>query len=175
MTSNEVEDTDHGYEDAVEAIQKMAGDPSVTVGVHGKDSEPYSRGQGSPITTVQLAAIHEFGTLDRYEDKSKANPDDGKRGVPQRSFLRSNFDDNLSEYEKLIKRGAGKVIDGDLDPEQLFGLIGAKVTGDTQDKISSNIPPPLTDAAIESKVKESTTALIDTGQLRQAISWETDV
>lgn len=166
----DVVDKDTGYKQALAAITELAaGDPHVTIGVHGKDNDPYRRGQGAPVTTAQIATFHEFGTLDRFEDPSPAG--DGRQGVPQRSFLRSTADEKRREYSALIARGIGRVIDGTMALDRALGIVGAKAVGDVQNKIASGIEPPLTEETIERK--GSSKPLIDTGQLRQAIDWET--
>jgi hypothetical protein len=49
-------------------------------------------------------------------------------------------------------------------------LIGMRVVGDIQDRISDGIPPP--NSPITIARKGSSKPLIDSGQLRQSISFE---
>lgn len=163
-------DRDKGYNRILRELSRI-GSPSITVGIHAKDgAKPYERGQKEPVTTAMIGTFHEFGTLDRFEDKSPAGDGSGRQGVPQRSFLRSTVDESRSEYARLITRGVGQVIDGTMPMKRALGIVGAKVVGDVQKKISSGIEPPLTEETI--KRKKSSKPLIDTGQLRQSIDYE---
>lgn len=156
MAKSTVIDRDTGYKQALAEIKKLAGgDPHVTVGVHGKDSKPYKVDQGTPPTTAQIATFNEFGY-----------------GVPQRSFLRSTLDENQGKYGKMVVKGLIKIIDGEMSTGRLFGLIGARIVGDVQKKIASGIRPPNHPYTIAQK--GSSKPLIDTGQLRQSIDWQTN-
>lgn len=172
--SSRVTDEDKGYSDVLKTLKDL-GSPSLTVGIHDKDNKPYQRGSGSSATTAQIGTFHEFGTLDRYEDKSKAGGGSGKRGVPQRSFLRSTVDENEKKYIGIASKGLDKVVMGKMTIDRLFGLLGAKIVGDVQKKISSGIEPALTEARKAQKAvagKGGNTPLVHFGQLRQSINYE---
>ncbi len=132
-------------------------EPWAKVGVQG-DKAQEAREDG--ITNVELASTHEYGSPD-------AN-------VPQRSFIRSTFDEKVGGYKRELDR-LGRVA---LEPAKLRGelrLLGEKYREDIIEKIRSSIPPPLSPLTIARK-KGETTALIDTGQLLRsidvAVSWE---
>lgn len=134
-------------------IARNAKHPPVraTVGIQGPEA---AAERGSGLTNAGLAAIHEFGSP--------------SRSIPERSFLRSTFDEKVKGYEKELDRIAGAQIDG----AQLSGemrLLGEQYRADVIDKIRSGIPPPLADATVARKGGE-TTPLIDTGQLLNSIS-----
>lgn len=173
MAKKRVTDVDRGYKRIMHELSRI-GSPSVTIGVHDKDNKPYTRGEGGPVTTAQLATFHEFGTLDRFEDKTYAGDNKGLRGVPQRSFLRKTVDENIKVYVAKIEEEVGYVIDGTRSVKVALGRVGALVTGDVQETISNGVEPRLTPAGIASKRKPSTRPLVDTGQLRMSISWEVD-
>lgn len=156
-------------ERAIKRLTSM-GDQQVTIGIHAeKGAQPYSRGQSTPVTTAMIGTFHEFGTLARFEKKSDPNTTT-MPGVPQRSFLRSTVDANRTPYQGLIKRAAIAIIDGRHLPSVAWGLVGEKVVGDVQQRMADGIKPALTAATIEAK--GSSKPLIDTGQLRQSITWE---
>jgi len=169
MAKKRVIDEDKGFKRLMHELSRI-GDPSITIGIHDKDNKPYERGQGTAATTAQIGTFHEFGTLDRFEDSSPATG--GKRGVPQRSFLRSTMDENQDKHADLMARATGKILDGALPVKVALGLVGAKVAADVQKKIKSGIKPALTQQTIEEK--GSSKPLIDTGQLRQSISYEVE-
>lgn len=119
------------------------------VGIQSPEAEVNRGG----ITNAGLAAVHEFGSP--------------ARGIPERSFMRSTFDENQLVYQKEMDRIAGAMLEGaQLEGEML--LLGEQYRGDVIDKIHSNIPPPLADATVARKGGEAT-ALIDTGQLLNSI------
>lgn len=93
--------------------------------------------------------------------------------IPERSFLRSSWDKKVKTYERLMMRQAGMVIDGKATAQQAIGRVGEKVLADVIRTINRGIPPPLKPASIRAKVKPSTKPLIDTGQLKQAMTVRT--
>ena len=103
-------------------------------------------------TVLEIAASNEFGL-----------------GVPRRSFIADWFDQNLQKNEQFIVRMMKAVASGKLTKERAFELIGLKFQGDIQKRISAGIPPANAPATI--KAKGSSTPLIDTGQLRQSITY----
>jgi len=120
------------------------------VGIQGPEAETDRGG----ITNAGLASIHEFGSP--------------ARGIPERSFMRSTFDDKQKNYQKELDRIAGSALDGaELEGEML--LLGEQYRADVIDKIRSGIPPPLSEITIARKGGEAT-PLIDTGQLLGSIS-----
>lgn len=93
----------------------------------------------------------------------------GTATIPERSFLRSTLDRRRVEYADILAELVNRSLDGQparIDLERL----GAIVVGDVQMTISSNVPPP--NAASTIRRKRSSRTLIDTGRLRQSISYE---
>jgi phage gpG-like protein len=129
-------------------------DKRVRVGVL---SDKGHDGEGS-ITLVELAAVHEFGT------------EDG--AIPERSFLRSTFDQKREELVRTGEKLIGEVLDGKMEVDRALGLIGAQLASDVKTKITSSIPPPDKPATVARK--GSSTTLIDTGRLRNSITWALD-
>lgn len=143
---------DRGWLRIKRNIQKM---PPLRAAVGIQGNQALAERDG-PITNVELAMTHEYGSPD-------AN-------IPQRSFIRSTFDEKRRTYQKELDR-LGKAA---LDPARLRGdlrLLGEQNRADIIEKIRSNIPPPLSPLTIDQKAGE-TTALIDTGQLLRSISVE---
>lgn len=127
---------------------------SLTVGIHEDDgSETHEEGAGEELTTLQVAAFHEFGT-DR---------------IPQRSWLVAGIAENEDRIAALMKRLARSVIANRsrLDPRRALDLLGLEITQLIQARIRAGIAPPLADVTIARK--GSSTPLIDTGQLIQSI------
>jgi hypothetical protein len=152
-----VKDVDRGYAKRVKAIASAAAGPTVTyVGViDGKGGEKPHGNTG--LTVGELADIHEFGL-----------------GVPERSFLRAWFDENRAQVQETLRAAHRQVLLGKLTPKRAGELIGLKFAGEIQKFIAEgHVQPPLSEQTV--KKKGSSVPLIDTGQLRAAISWYTEV
>ena len=105
---------------------------------------------GLPIATN--AFIHEFGI-----------------GVPERSFLRAPIAANMDKYKKAFDWFVKRCGDGKISIDNALGQIGFMVVGDIQSAISQGINPPNAPETI--RRKKSSTPLIDTGRLRQSITF----
>ena len=149
-----VRDVDNGWKALVKRITRMSGGIAVTVGIQGsKAAEQHGTDDG--LTNVQLGTHHEFGA-------PNAN-------IPQRSWLRSTFDENRKKYEKLMFDASKKSLDV-LDPLAPFVIAGEIARGDVIKKIKAGIDPPLKAATIARK--GSSTPLIDEGILINSITSE---
>ncbi len=122
----------------------------ITVGLHASEAN-MTHGEG--LTIGDVASIHEFGA-------PAAN-------VPQRSFLRSWFDERQDFITSTLRTQFTQVIAGKRTTEQAAERIALAFEGDVKQRILRNIPPPLKPATIARK--GSSLALVDTGQLRNAI------
>lgn len=140
---------DLGLEEAIKQIRATS-KLAISVGVHGDSGEE----GGTPLATI--AAANEYGTEDGH--------------IPERSFIRSTVDEELPSLKILRDRVLAQVVLGELNPRQAIGIMGAYLQGKIQQKIASGVPPPNAPATIAAK--GSSTTLIDTGRLRQAISYE---
>lgn len=108
--------------------------------------------EGNPI--IVRAVANEFGT---------------KRGIPERSFVRSAFDEQQAKLNTLKKRLVSGVIAGKLSPERAAGLLGQQHEKDIKDKIRSITSPALSPATIARK--GSSKPLIDTGQMINSVRY----
>ncbi len=146
-----VTDRDFGFKDLLKALDDMDGEISVLVGVPGTAGE-YKDGANQ----VLVASVNEFGS------------DDGR--IPERSFLRSTVDEKSQEYSALLGKLVGRVVDGKITPNQALDRLGLTVERDVKRKIVEIKDPP--NAASTIRMKKSSNPLIDTGQLRQSITYE---
>jgi hypothetical protein len=155
---------DHGWRALMKLLKDMGHEQTrVVVGVTGTKAaaiHPRSKGQ---LTVVDVAIQNEFGSAG------------GK--IPERSFIRSTTDANVTKYKNGIRRAFRDMLEaaiahGEVDPKKAKGLerLGLQVTGDIKRAISGGIPPPNAPATIARK--GSDTPLIDTDRLRQSISHE---
>ena len=128
----------------IRVTAKMA----VSVGVHGDAGDE----EGTPL--AQYASANEFGT----------------EKIPERSFIRSTVDAEMSNLKAIRNKALLQIALGRLAPRQGIALIGVYLQGKIQEKIASNVPPPNAPATIAAK--GSSVTLIDTGRMRQAITYE---
>jgi len=137
-------------EKALKELEKIAksfakGGDTVKVGLP-KGSNAYPDG----TSVIMVGAVHEFGST--------------KIGVPQRSYLRTTVTEKRNDYKKLMAKISKSIVDGKRTKKQGLGLIGLQVQGDVQQKIYDIDTPPLKD--------RDGNPLIDTGHLRQSITYE---
>ena len=145
-----IKENDRGLRELRRRLRKKG---TVKVGILGAKGN--ATHQGTDLTVVEIGSFHEFGL-----------------GVPKRSFIRDWFDLNEQDLKRDMKQVARRVLKGSKLKKELdrFGL---KAVGSIQERIASNIPPPLSDETKQRK--GSNVALIDTGQLRSSISHQTEV
>lgn len=110
------------------------------------------KNKAAPPTVAEVASFHEFGL-----------------GVPKRSMIAATLDEHQDEYARLVKQAADRHLVGD-DLTRHMARIGLRVVADVQKRIVAGIAPELQPATIERK--GSSKPLIDTGQMRAALSFE---
>lgn len=122
---------------------------SVEVGIFGSDEY------------VMIASVHEFGaTIQRGR---------GSVSIPERSFLRTTFDEKNEEWISFFKSQLKHVLALQMDVQTLFNRLGARMVGDIQENITDLDAPPNAPATIAKK--GSSNPLIDTGGLRMRITY----
>ena len=148
---------DRGYADRIKEIDNLH--HLFTKVGFPENAEP---GTGSRTMVVQernmsevirIAAIHEFGA-------PKAN-------IPERSFVRSSFDENFQGLQDFKKEQARLVIAGKQTAMVGIMKIGEWLTNKIKIKINSNVPPPLKQMTIDRK--GSSKSLIDTAQMLNSV------
>jgi len=130
--------------------ERMTGSGGVYVGV------PAAAGNyedGDKIATI--AAVQEFGSAD------------GR--IPERSFLRVPLRANVETYRKIVARGLADVAEGNASLYQILSQLGARAAADSQEAISAGIQPANAESTVERK--GSSKPLVDTGRLRQSITY----
>lgn len=141
-------------------LKALASSGELTVGIHEADGAEAKDGDdGGDATLIDVAIVHEFG----YEEG----------GIPRRSFIRDWVDESAAEHAEQERKIARAVVAGKLDVEQGLKRLGVLRQAEVQKRISEGIEPPLAQATIDRK--GSSTPLINTGQLRGAISHKVTV
>lgn len=146
-------DKDLGWKELLKRSQEIK-NGRVRVGVLSD-----AKVEGEDFTLAELAAVHEYGT------------EDGR--IPERSFLRTTFDDQREQMVELGKKLVDAVLTGRMTTEQALGLLGAKLASAVKARIIGRVPPPNKPATIERKGSDK--PLIDTGRLLNSITWSVDV
>lgn len=141
--ASSTKDIDKGFKAFKQELQR-AKNATVEIGIH-QDSI------NDGLSIAEYAAYNEFGTID----------------IPERSFMRSTFDEKQSEINADMAKRYKQVIDGKIGVHRALSLIGMRHAQDIQEKIGSNIQPANSEATIARK--KSTKTLIDTGAMRQSI------
>jgi phage gpG-like protein len=152
--TSKITDTDRGL-NAVAA--RLVGKHRVRVGILA-DAPKASDQPGAHASLLEVAAIHEFGAP--------------QAGIPQRSFVRATVDNKRSEIEAAQATLAKQIVEGKIDGETAMERLGAKVEGLMKGAISAGIAPPNAPSTIARK--GSSKPLVDTGQLKSAITYQTE-
>ncbi len=121
----------------------------VLVGVPGKTND-----SNGDVNNATLAALHEMGGTN----------------LPERSFIRSTIRENGARYAKTEAEQIAQSIAGGTEPSIVLERLGTMVSNDIKVKIVNGPFKDLED--ITAKRKGSDKPLIDTGAMRQSISYE---
>lgn len=144
MASN-VTDRDLGLKAFIRQLE-VARTVEIAVGIHAGDTN-----NGQQI--AEYAACNEYGT----------------DSIPERSFMRSSFDENLSKIQNDMNHQAGRVMAGQTDIRSALSVIGMKHQDRTKRKIGSNIQPANHPETI--RRKKSSRTLIDTGAMLNSVHY----
>lgn len=90
--------------------------------------------------------------------------------IPERSFIRSGWDDRLPNIEDRAIKLLKKVLTMELTPLDYFNAIGEYVVGQLKDYMTKLSSPP--NSPITTNNKGSSNPLIDTGRLRDSIAYK---
>jgi phage gpG-like protein len=138
--------------------ERMKRTAAVKIGVLSSKGGDQPHDAGSPLTLVELAAVHEFGSP--------------SRNIPARSFIRRTFDLKKDAIERTIGALVRKIIHNQITYAKAFEILGAWGVAQVRVTITggAGIPPRLKPATIARK--GSSRPLVDTGRLLQSISYE---
>jgi len=153
-----VKDDDRGWKELRKGLKAMGG-AEVKAGLVGEKAEAMHGGSG--LTVADLGLIHEFGG--------------GK--VPERSFIRSSFDANLSKYDRLLTALERAVYAGRSAVKGALDLLGSTMASDMKAHIRAGIAPALAAKTVARKTAagriDPALALVDSRQLVNAIEHKT--
>ena len=128
------------------------GKPKVYIGVPTSKNGMHEGG----INMATLLALHVLGAP--------------SRGIPQRDPLRPPLIANAQRYSDLLALGLKNALANGTDPKLVYEKIGIVATNDVKDYFITGNFKALSEKTI--KAKGSSKPLVDTGELRNSISYE---
>lgn len=143
---------------------------TINVGILGADSD-----------LSMIAGVHEYGCDIPVTPKMRAwfaaNGYPLKASttvihIPERSFLRSGFDENIDKITRKIKSFLPDLLESRVNPEEFMDMVGLEFAGMIQKKLKKLKEPP--DSSMTIERKGSSNPLIDSGRLVGAIRHEVD-
>jgi len=144
---------DKGWKKLQKGFKKHLGGTVATVGIQGAEGQEVDSMYHGDLTNVYLGAIHEFGWGNN----------------PERSFIRSTFDEKMSKYKKESDKIARGIFGGGTAEGALM-LLGEMFRGDIIKKINSGIKPVLQPGSLINRPGAGSTPLRASGQLVNSIS-----
>lgn len=148
MIKISVKDANKASAELQKALKQMFNNEFVTVGIHEDEN---ARGDGD-INNATLGAIQHFGTMDGH--------------IPARPWLDVGVAQSTKEYLQIIIDG---VQDG-LTMRQIHEQLGLVAQASVQQYMVDLRTPPNTASTVAQK--GSSNPLIDTGELRQSVTYK---
>ena len=151
-----ITDTDRGASALVSRLRNARGS-RVKVGI--LDDARKDAGEGrdpGPLSLVEVALIQEFGA----------------GNVPPRSFVRATVDEFIEDIRSTQHALAVQVFKGSTTLPVALDRLGAKVAAMMQSRIARGIDPPNAPSTVAAK--GSSKPLVDTGQLKAALTWKVE-
>jgi hypothetical protein len=108
-------------------------------------------------SNIEKALWNEFGT---------------SRGIPERPFMRNTMRNNRAKYQNALKATASAILTGGITTGAVLSRLGILAQGDIQAEITTLNTPANAPSTV--KAKGSSKPLIDTGAMRQAVTWALD-
>lgn len=90
--------------------------------------------------------------------------------IPERSFVRSTFDEKNDEWMDFLETQIEKVCELEIDARTVFERLGSRIAADIQKKMNDIRTPKNT--AITIANKGSSNPLVDTGELKRHVTWK---
>jgi hypothetical protein len=149
-------DRDRGYQALLARSIALRASPVVRVGIQGAEASAPANGTDGLWDLVTLASVHEFGAAD----------------VPERSFIRNWFDENLPAIEAKFKALLLSALSGGITVKQAFEQFGLWAAAQIKIRIRHGIQPPDSPETIARK--GSSVPLVDTGQLLNSVTYKVE-
>ena len=138
---------------------RLLAETRVMVGFPQDADKP--RKDGEPINNATLGYIHDNGAPEA--------------GIPARPFMRPGIKDSATEVQRRFKLAGKAALDAKPDSAmrqmEAAGMIAASAV---KARINSNIQPALADSTLAARKRRGvkrTNTLVDTGQMRNAVTY----
>lgn len=160
MARKPVRDIDRGYDKFKRQMMRMKRlTPYVAVGFVGESAWQPKEDEDGPsadVTVVDVATFNEFGT----------------NRIPARPFVRTTFEMNEKKFVSIIRQIKIQLATGNVAIKDGLSLVGLFAQSEIQKTIgkSDSLFEPNAPSTIEKK--GSSKPLIDTGQMRQSVTFE---
>lgn len=115
---------------------------------------------------IMKAIWNHFGTAGGASGGGWGGP------IPERPFLSNAMRDNRTEYRNAMRQSAKGILTGQTALRTVLSKLGIKAQGDVQAEMTSLSTPANSPVTIA--LKGSSNPLIDTGELRAAVTWKVD-
>lgn len=89
--------------------------------------------------------------------------------IPARPFITNTVRNNQRKYLRILRESAAMIVSGDESLNSFMTKLGIVVQGDIQSEITDLRDPPNSPVTIA--LKGSSNPLIDTGQMRQSVTY----
>jgi len=194
MAKSYVKDIDHGYRQIKQELAKlrnqevavglqagdMAEDGKMTIARLGAVHEfgaTIEQGARSIMTYHKTKLNRKTGetSISKFVKKKRANfamqhnVGPSTINIPERSFLRSTFDEKNKEWQSKAEKQVGLVASGRKDAAGMLNTMGNVIEGDIKRKIVSG--PFIPNAPSTIRRKKSSRPLIDSGHMRSSIRY----
>lgn len=113
---------------------------------------------------INKAVWNEFGTKGGASGGGWGGP------VPERPFLRNAIRENRGKYRDAMRSSAAKILVGKTGIRTVLSKLGIVAQGDIQAEITSLQSPP--NSPVTVALKGSRNPLIDSGEMRGAVTWK---
>lgn len=123
---------------------------------------------GFPAGTgnVDKAIWNEFGTAGGASGGGWGGP------IPERPFMRNSIKGNRGKYQSFLKAHAAKLLRGETDLRGVLSRLGVLAQADMVKSLNATNSPPNSPVTIARK--GSSKPLVDTGAMRQSITYKVE-
>lgn len=174
-----VKTVDKGWEHLMEGAADLDG-KTVQAGVFDDGTRPKpEKGSGAPASNVDIAIWQEYGVNIPVTVKMRwylhfaglhLKPSTTMIRIPSRPFMKQSADRNGKKWQSLSDDLTGQVFFRQMTVPAALARLGSVMQGDIQDTITGGKFKKL--HPFTARRKKSSRPLVDTGQLRQAVSFK---
>ena len=128
---------------------------------------------------LMIAHVHEYGANIEVTEAMRnylhsqglhLSSDTTHINIPERSYMRSGFDNRVKQVEDKLEWLVDEVINLNITAYDMYNALGAELAGLIQQYLT-DVSDPRNHPYTEQE-KSSSNPLVDTGRLRQSITWQ---